>query len=88
VQVARCMTEFLREHQTLGCWVPQDHSGVWRMIMVPHLSTMRACAREREREEGGGEEGGGLGDWREGGWGRALQTVRMLLDVIPMSCVA
>jgi len=34
--VARCMTEFLRDHQTLACWVPQDHSGVWRMIMVRH----------------------------------------------------
>ena len=33
---ARYMTEFLRDHQTLGCWVPQNHSGVWRMIMVRH----------------------------------------------------
>ena len=58
MQVARCMTEFLREHQTLGCWVPQDHSGVWRMIMVLHLSPMRACAIERERER---REGVGAG---------------------------
>lgn len=34
--VARCMTEFLRENQTLGCWVPQNHAGVWRMVMVRH----------------------------------------------------
>ena len=34
--VARCMTDFLRNHQSLGCWVPQNHAGVWRMIMVRH----------------------------------------------------
>jgi tRNA (uracil-5-)-methyltransferase len=34
--VARCMTLFLREHQTLACWGPQNHSGVWRMVMVRH----------------------------------------------------
>ncbi len=78
MQVARCMTEFLRENQTLGCWVPQDHSGVWRMIMVLHLSPMRACAieRERERKEGGWETGG-----KGVGGGRSKQTVRMLLLV-------
>ena len=36
LSVARCMTEFLRENPALGCWVPQNHAGVWRMIMVRH----------------------------------------------------
>ena len=36
LSVARCMTEFLRANTSLGCWVPQNHAGVWRMIMVRH----------------------------------------------------
>jgi tRNA (uracil-5-)-methyltransferase len=36
LSVARCMTEFLRDRTKLGCWIPQNHAGVWRMIMVRH----------------------------------------------------
>jgi len=34
--VARSLTRFLRDHQTLECWGPQNHTGVWRMVMVRH----------------------------------------------------
>ena len=36
--VARCITEFLREHTALGVWTPHNHQGVWRVVMVRHNS--------------------------------------------------
>ncbi len=37
--VARCLKDFIVNHQTMECWGPEHHTGVWRQLTVRHSST-------------------------------------------------
>jgi hypothetical protein len=37
--VARCVKDFILNHQTLECWGPEKHTGVWRQLTIRHSST-------------------------------------------------